>query len=434
MTGRKGIMIIFWCLAVIGLTGCQSTEDSADVNYFYSSMKRVDETETQSDETEANDLFLILAINSTDQVMRVYRYSDGREYQYYYAMATDFRDKYGTRVSGADFEVGDAIYIRNDNTYGKVTTIQKSDEVWVYNDITRFQTKPEEGILKIADKNYRVSAETFLFSDDKRIELDEISPNDILSVVGLGKDILSISVTTGHGYLKLKNTKLFEGSFLQLDTNIFAEIVPKMELEVAEGTYTLAVANNGWGGDTQVTVKRGEVTEVDLDKLKGEGPKRGKIQFGVDVDGAEIYVDNKKIDSSKPVELQYGTHYLSVLADGYDTWTRTLYVNSEESTILIRLKDEDSGETTEKVTAQQPDDAPVAPTAPSAGETSGGTTSSTTTSSGTTNSSTTTNSTTASDSSSSGTQSSSGSSTSLTDDQLKDYLSTITTLLNGISS
>lgn len=411
------------------LTGCQNEKQGADVNYFYHSMSRVTEAEAEpeSEENENGDLYLIVAMNSADQVMRVYSYSNGREYQYYYGMKTDFRDKYGRSVSVAGFQVGDAIHISNRDTYGKVTRLQKSNEVWVYDNITRFRMDEEAGILTIGDKKYRMREETFLFSDAQRVTMDEISDNDTLSVVGKDKDILSVSITTGHGYLRLKNTKLFDGSFLQLDTSMFMKIVPDMEIEVAEGAYTLAVANDGWGGATEVTVKRGETTYVDLDKLKGEGPKRGKIKFSVDVEGAEIYVDQEKIDASKPVELRYGAHHLSVVADGYDTWTRTLYVNSKEGTILIALKEEEKQITTQEMTAQQPDDAPAAPTQPETG--TGSSTNSNNNNNNNNNSNNNSNNNTNSNSGSNG-----DSSTTLTDSQLRDYLSTITTLLNGISS
>ena len=92
--------IVVWAVCIMMfLTGCQNEEQSSDVNYFYHSMNRVTETETEAQESEKGNLYLIVAMNSADQVMRVYSYSDGREYQYYYGMKTDFRDKYGQSVS-----------------------------------------------------------------------------------------------------------------------------------------------------------------------------------------------------------------------------------------------------------------------------------------------------------------------------------------------
>ena len=127
---------------------------------------------------------------------------------------------------------------------------------------------------------------------------------------------------------------------MQLGDRIFAEITKDMSLDVPEGSYTLAVANNGWGGSTDIEIKRGETTKVNLNDLKGEGPKKSSILFEVDVQGAKIYVDGSEIDYTSPVEITYGKHTLKVTADGYDTWTRTLYVNSKEATIQITINDD----------------------------------------------------------------------------------------------
>lgn len=74
---------------------------------------------------------------------------------------------------------------------------------------------------------------------------------------------------------------------MQLGDRIFAEITKDMSLDVPEGSYTLAVANNGWGGSTDIEIKRGETTKVNLNDLKGEGPKKSSILFEVDVQGAK---------------------------------------------------------------------------------------------------------------------------------------------------
>ena len=111
-------------------------------------------------------------------------------------------------------------------------------------------------------------------------------------------------------------------------------------MQVAEGTYELTVANNGWGGSTEVTITRGQTTTVDLDAIKGKGPKSGKVRFLIDVTGSVLLIDDKEVDYSDPVKLTYGQHTIAVYADGYDVWRRNLYVNSKKSTIIINLMDE----------------------------------------------------------------------------------------------
>lgn len=70
--------------------------------------------------------------------------------------------------------------------------------------------------------------------------------------------------------MELRNTSVFEGSFIQVGSKIFAQITHNMKLEIPEGTYTVTVANEGYGGSTEVEIARGEVCTLDLDELKGE--------------------------------------------------------------------------------------------------------------------------------------------------------------------
>jgi hypothetical protein len=216
------------------------------------------------------------------------------------------------------------------------------DSVWQYDDIVRFSVDEESGILRIADTNYRITSETRVFSDLDEVDFSSISENDILSVTGQDKNILSVRITTGHGELALLNTELFEGSFLQLNTNIFAEITPEMTMELPEGDYLLSVANNGWGGSCEIQVVRGETVQVDLDAIKGEGPKFGTIQFVFDMEEVYLTIDGESVDYSEPVTLQYGKHTLKAACTGYTELSKYLFVNSEEATISISFAEEEA--------------------------------------------------------------------------------------------
>ena len=171
--------------------------------------------------------------------------------------------------------------------------------------------------------------------------MEEIEEGDVLSVIGVDKQILSVRITTAQGTLMLENTELFEGSFLQLGDKIFTEITPELTLKVPEGKYALTVANNGWGGSKNVKIKRGETTRVDLEELKGSGPKYGKVRFLIDEKDAVLIVDGEEKAVGEIQELSYGRHSVVVYASGYDLWKRNLYVNSKETTLVISLKDEE---------------------------------------------------------------------------------------------
>ena len=428
-------------MLVLSLAACGKPDTDDGVKKFYNSMN--DTTEAVGESTQSgleaaaaengksvnknSDILIVSDINSANETIRVYNYSTGVQYQYYYGLTTGFFDKYGNHMSVSDIHQGDVVDISGADSDGKAKRIQKSDKVWTNDAVTNFSVDKDKSVLEIGSSSYRLGERTMIFSGSEVIDTDSITAQDKLSVVGIDKDIVSISVTTGHGTLQLSNTSLFEGSFLQLGDRIFAEITKDMSLDVPEGSYTLAVANNGWGGSTDIEIKRGETTKVNLNDLKGEGPKKSSILFEVDVQSAKIYVDGSEIDYTSPVEITYGKHTLKVTADGYDTWTRTLYVNSKEATIQITINDNaDSGSSDSDSSGTGTNSTATAQTPSETASERADEKDNQSTSQGTTGSSQSTNSSQGTDS-----KSSDSSGNSLTNKDISDYLSTLTSLLSS---
>ena len=430
-----------FCMLMMSLAACGKPDTDDGVKKFYNSMN--DTTEAVGESTQSgleataaengksvkknSDILIVSDINSANETIRVYNYSTGVQYQYYYGLTTGFFDKYGNHMSVSDIHQGDVVDISGADSDGKAKRIQKSDKVWTNDAVTNFSVDKDKSVLEIGSSSYRLGERTMIFSGSEVIDTDSITAQDKLSVVGIDKDIVSISVTTGHGTLQLSNTSLFEGSFLQLGDRIFAEITKDMSLDVPEGSYMLAVANNGWGGSTDIEIKRGETTKVNLNDLKGEGPKKSSILFEVDVQSAKIYVDGSEIDYTSPVEITYGKHTLKVTADGYDTWTRTLYVNSKEATIQITINDNaDSGSSDSDASGTGNNSTATAQTPSETASERADEKDNQSTSQGTTGSSQSTNSSQGTDS-----KSSDSSGNSLTNKDISDYLSTLTSLLSS---
>lgn len=311
--------------------------------------------ENRQDTAEDSNLFLIVEHNTSEETLTLYSYDTGIEHYYTYSYSTQFKDKYDKFSPAAEFTAGRVVTIGKPDRDGYLTQVQLSDEVWEYEKVRRYSVDELTGVFTIADTKYSIRDKVYIFSNGSRIAFSELSEDDILTVVGKEKKILSVVVTTGHGTLVLRNTTLFNDSFLQLNNDIFALISDSMELEVPEGIYTLKVANDGWGGTTEIEIIRGERTEIDLDTLKGEGKKKGIVKFEIDVENIEVYIDDELVDHTQPVELTYGIHVLEIKADGYDTWKKRLSVNAEEATISIELTEteEDEEETEESESEEE---------------------------------------------------------------------------------
>lgn len=354
----KGLFGIL-CLTAVLLAGCGSDKAGTVVSgaHYYQP-----ETDEQKDDTEASedneqletevvygteeivaesgigaDLYMIISNDMTMEHMILEQLASGRQYMYYYSLTTSFLDKYGDNTTVSEFEPGRVVNVGEKDSEGRLLEIQISDSVWEYEDITRYSVDEERGIFKIADTNYSYDDDVFVVSNGEKTKLSSLVEMDEIRVVGMGKEILSVSVTTGHGELAMENTSLFEGSYVQIGSEIFAEITSNMQLELQEGTYLVTVANKGYGGSKEVTIERGQTTTLNLDELKGEGPKKGKILFAVDTEDAELWIDGEKQDYSEPIEIQYGIHSIKVSAAGCDDYKKKLFVNSEEATILVEM-------------------------------------------------------------------------------------------------
>ena len=330
---------------MIMMAGCGQQTRPVSTAQYYNPAK---ETAADTEEAEGagaetligTDLYLIIGNDMTNEQLNLKQLASGKQYLYVYSLSTDFLDKYGNSATTMDFEPGRVIHIGKKDGEGRLLQAQIADEVWEYSDITKYSVDTVRGIFKIADSKYSYDADLFVESNGEKIRLSDLNEKDKIRVVGIGTKILSVSVTTGQGILELRNTSVFEGSFIQVGSKIFAQITHNMRLEIPEGTYTVTVANEGYGGSTEVEIARGEVCTLDLDELKGEGPKTGSITFYIDVEGATLSIDGDTVDYSAPVVLTYGVHELHAEADGYDDFDKKLFVNSAAANIDISLTGE----------------------------------------------------------------------------------------------
>lgn len=334
--------------AMFMLAGCgNSKRDNVVTGQYYNpngtneEIVLEEETEAVQEDTFGTDVFLITENDMQAECLILEQLVSGKQYMYYYSVTTQFLDKYGNRATVSEFEPGRVITVGKKDMQGRLLQAQISNQVWEYPDVTRYSVDEERGVFMIADTNYSYDENLLICSDGNRQNLSDLTELDILRVVGVGRKILSIAVTTGHGELQLENTSTFEGSFIQIGSKIFSEITYNMSMELPEGTYVVAVANNGYGGSTEIEISPGRTTVLDLDTLKGDGPKTGNILFAVDVEGAVVKIDGTPVDYSQAVPIQYGVHTLTVMADSYDTYTKKLFVNSEKATIVIGLADDD---------------------------------------------------------------------------------------------
>jgi hypothetical protein len=333
-------------LAFTAFSGCGRQYDNSPVTSHTGSAIKQTTEEVEQVETEAQDaaaeLYIVEDLNMTDETISLYSVSTGKQLKYNYNMTTKFLDKYGKNSFWASFTTGTVVSIGELLPSSRaLSEVQKSDSVWTFEELSKYKIDTEKKILTIDGSNYKITDTTKVYSDTAKIPLENIGKDDIITVVGKDKEVISIAITTGHGYIHLTGTSLFDNSMIFIGRKIVSTVYSDEMIEVPEGTYKVTVANNGWGGSGEYPVKRNEITTINLEDLKGEGPSYCLLTFLVTVPDTYVYLDGKQVDVTEPGYVQYGAHKLVVKCDGYNTWNKTLVVNSKEATITLEMESED---------------------------------------------------------------------------------------------
>ena len=342
-SGKHWLLALVIFTVFVALSGCGKKDDGpVSMKGYASGVEAATEEETQAEESS---LYTVSGVDTTLSTMTFLNIDTGRYEQYSYTDGTIFKDRHGSLISAASMVPGKVVTLTLRDKDLILEKVEQSADAWEMDDIGKFSYNEEDKIFTIGDTKYSYDEELQVFSGDAAIELSAVTGQDTLRIQGIDRKVLSVSVTTGHGVIQLVNTQALEGGWLSLNHKNYYKITETLQLEVPEGTYELTVAGNGYGGSTEVAVTRNEQTSVDVDSIKGEDPKYCTLTFAVDVAGALMYIDGSQVDYTQPLQLQYGIHSIQITADGYDTWSKRLYVNSPEAQIEIALSGDDTGST-----------------------------------------------------------------------------------------
>ncbi|SCZ76191.1 hypothetical protein [Pseudobutyrivibrio xylanivorans] len=361
-TKKWSNLIVLSVICAGALLGCGYRNNATVTNYTGSALQNssqdTGEVENQEAQTEAEpealELYIVENLDMTDETIALYSIDSDQQLRYKYNMTTKFLNKYGSTDTWAEFTTGTVVSIGDFlPASGALSQVQKSADVWMYEDISKYSIDASRNLITIDGKNYKITDKTKVYSDSAKILLENIGKDDAITVTGKDKEVLSIAITTGHGFISLVNTSVFDGSLIFIGNKIVSMVNGNETIEVPEGTYLVTVANNGWGGSQEITVNRDENILVDLDLMKGDGPSYCLMTFLVTVPETYVYIDGKIVDTNEPQYVQYGSHKLVVKCSGYKAWRKTLVVNSETAEITLAMEAETESGTTTNETSNE---------------------------------------------------------------------------------
>ena len=283
---------------------------------------------------------ILLGINEDDKLLDFQDIENKKIYSIPYDEGIKLMSRHGSMMTMAELEKGEIYKLYYTRSIKKLTGLQVSDSTWTYTDVKRFSFDEHKKIMTIGDEAYKFTKELKIYSLGNEAQIMDITEMDTLTVRGKDKEVLSVVVDKGHGYVRVLNDAYFIGGWIEIGQDIIKPVTEDMLIPVGEGDYLVKVTNRGYAGEEEVTIKRDKETNLDLSKIEIEEVAIGHIQFKINPDYARLYIDDEITEFEERVPLEYGIHAIRVECAGYDTIRSNIKVGSEYAEIGITMDEE----------------------------------------------------------------------------------------------
>ena len=144
----------------------------------------------------------------------------------------------------------------------------------------------------------------FKFLNNKLYIVDSVSKYSSY----LYKDVISINVVKGHGFINLINFKDYIGEKLLINDDDAYDIEDEMKIAVSEGENLIIVKTDKSKGTKLIDIKRGDTVNIDVSKMKFETKKEGYITFDVEPKSARLYINGRLYSNKNNILLDYGKY------------------------------------------------------------------------------------------------------------------------------
>jgi len=258
---------------------------------------------------------------------------------YKYDGATVINDQNAQPLTIDMLQAGDVVNIAYNSEYEKVGAIVLSPSAFKIESVDKYSFNEKAGIFYVGEDAYSLTNGTQILSNGNNIELNQLISHDRLSIRGNGRQIYSITVDEGHGYLKLQNESALIGGWIEIGQAVISQLCEDMLFTVPEGTYQVRLTNTGIEEYRDVEIKRNEVTELNLVDIVSPVPEKGMVSFDIIPSNATVYVDGSYINTAYNVKLPIGYHEITVSAPGCSTVTEYFEVTGINQRVSVDLTD-----------------------------------------------------------------------------------------------
>lgn len=336
--------------------------------------------DTQTDDRAAKEAVFTGVLKNIDEdsnLVTVFDIQGKSDTVFHYTGGTDIRDAYDQVVVISQLSLGEIVTVTYQEDTQKLVSLLVSKDAWEYSGVANLSLDKTNYRMTIGDRNYWYEEGLLLFSKDQLIDLIDLNPRDVLKIKGVGSQICSIVVTTGHGYIRLTNYSDFIGGTIEIGYGIILPIVDNMLIVAREGEHRITLENGELAALDSVILERDKEVVLDFSAYHVEAERVGYVRFEIEPYGADLYINGSVVNYSEPIKMNYGKHNIRVTMNGYDDFngiltigefTPTININLVEGTYDVTANDEedvtaeDKTETKDPAAAEKEPDTKIEPT------------------------------------------------------------------------
>ena len=391
---RKQIYILMLCLmGVCAFTGCEKRHSGRIKN-------QMELTTTQEKVVQSETVTGVIAnLDVEHKQMVLIEIEEEWRHTLTYDIYTEMKSRYGEVIGDSQLEEGEIVEVTLDATDAKkIQSLNISYDAWEYEDVkgltysqadNTIQVKGEEYVyssnLVVRDNtamsnqseeitqsesgkeeagepalNEEASGEKDSWNEKKdkdhdsdeqeekqveaqNMKLTDISRYDKVTCRGYKGKICSITVTAGHGYVRLSDYSTYIGGMVVIG-EVMAEVTKDMVLTVPVGEWTLEIDKDSKMGTKQIVVEQNVEQTVNLSDLTIVACEKGIFHFVLSPANAIITIDDVEYTGRTEFMLEYGVHKVVVSAVNYKSYNGTIDLNVPYMNINVELEQLDAEE------------------------------------------------------------------------------------------
>ena len=340
MIGGAGFGSLIVTIALIwAMSGEKTGKPKNNQNHTIPQEMTGDSSSPVLDSLDGERFFALVRMPvAEDGILPVYDLDRKKELLLKIKGETSIKSRYGEPIAAAQVRPGHIVEGKYEAESFAVYAVQISGRAWEKKDPAGLVISAEQKKIGIGSDEYTYDPDFLMvLKNGKAITLAEVSASDEVIVRGYKKEVWSVEVTAGHGFLTLKNADAFTGGTIEIGNRDIRTIEKDMRIELSAGVKRIIISKdnmNPYAND--VFIEEGKEAVIDLGEFK---PKVGKVTFSTVQDGVTLYIDEEKQAlANAEVTLDFGQHKLKAEKDGYVPWESTLTVNQVVMQVKIDMK------------------------------------------------------------------------------------------------